>query len=63
MNSNTYNKIQKYLYNYKNIDKTINRIKLDMIDYTHLCYNDWLKAISNKGKTLEDKIIDIENNV
>lgn len=62
MNSNTYKKIQKYLYNYKNIDKTINAIKLDMIDYNHLGYNNWLKAISNNGKTLEDKIIDIENN-
>lgn len=62
MNSNTYKKIQKYLYNYKNIDKTINAIKLDMIDYNYLGYNNWLKAISNNGKTLEDKIIDIENN-
>lgn len=33
-----------------------------MIDYTHLGYNNWLKAISNNGKTLEDKIIDVENN-
>ncbi len=62
MNSNTYNKIQKYLYNYKNIDKTINTIKLDMIDYNYLGYNNWLKAISNNGKTLENNIIDIENN-
>lgn len=62
MNSNTYKKIQKYLYNYKNIDKTINAIKLDMIDYNHLGYNNWLKSISNNGKALEDKIIDIENN-
>ena len=59
MNSNTYNKIQKYLYNYKNIDKTIN---IDMIDYNYLGYNNWLKAISNNGKTLENNIIDIENN-
>lgn len=50
------------MYNYKNIDKTINAIKLDMIDYKHLGYNSWLKAISNNGKTLEDKIIDFENN-
>lgn len=62
MNSNTYKKIQKYLYNYKNINKTINAIKLDMIDYNHLGYNNWLKSISNNGKALEDKIIDIENN-
>lgn len=33
-----------------------------MIDYTHLSYNNWIKAISNNGKTLEDKIIDVENN-
>lgn len=62
MNTNTYNKIQKYLYNYKNIDKTIESIKFDMLDYNHLGYNNWLKAISNNGKTLEDKIIDIDNN-
>ena len=62
MNSNTYKKIQKYLYNYKNIDKTINAIKLDMIDYNHLGYNNWLKSISNNGKALEDKIIDNETN-
>lgn len=62
MNTNTYNKIQKYLYNYKNIDKTIENIKFDMLDYNHLGYNNWLKAISNNGKTLEDKIIDIDNN-
>ena len=59
MNSNTYKKIQKYLYNYKNIDKTI---KLDMINYNSLGYNSWLRAISNNGKTLEDKVIDFENN-
>jgi len=62
LNTNTYNKIQKYLYNYKNIDKTIESIKFDMLDYNHLGYNNWLKAISNNGKTLEDKIIDIDNN-
>lgn len=62
MNSNTYKKIQKYLYNYKNIDKTINAIKLDMINYNNLGYNNWLRAISNNGKTLEDKVIDFENN-
>ncbi len=62
MNTNTYNKIQKYLYNYKNIDKTIESIKFDMLDYNHLGYNNWLKAISNNGKTLEDKILDIDNN-
>lgn len=62
MNSNTYKKIQKYLYNYKSIDKTINAIKLDMIDYNNLGYNNWLKALSDNGKTLEDKVIDIENN-
>lgn len=62
MNSNTYKKIQKYLYNYKNIDKTINAIKLDMINYNSLGYNSWLRAISNNGKTLEDKVIDFENN-
>lgn len=62
MNTNTYNKIQKYLYNYKNIDKTIESIKSDMLDYNHFGYNNWLKAISNNGKTLEDKIIDIDNN-
>lgn len=62
MNSNTYKKIQKYLYNYKSIDKTINAIKLDMIDYNNLGYNNWLKALSDNGKTLEDKVIDIANN-
>ena len=62
MNNNTYKKIQKYLYNYKSIDKTINAIKLDMIDYNNLGYNNWLKSISDNGKTLENKVIDIENN-
>lgn len=62
MNSNTYKKIQKYLYNYKSIDKTINAIKLDMIDYNNFGYNNWLKALSDNGKTLEDKVIDIANN-
>lgn len=33
-----------------------------MLDYNHLGYNNWLKAISNNGKTLEDKILDIDNN-
>ena len=56
-----YKKIQKYLYNYKNIDKTINAIKLDMINYNSLGYNSWLRAISNNGKTLEDKVIDLTN--
>ena len=62
MKTNTYNKIQKYLYNYKNIDKTIESIKFDMLDYNHFGYNNWLKSISNNAKTLEDKIIDIDNN-
>lgn len=62
MNTNTYNKIQKYLYNYKNIDNTIESIKFDMLDYNHLSYNNWIKSISNNAKTLEDKIIDIDNN-
>jgi len=62
LNNNTYKKIQKYLYNYKSIDKTINAIKLDMIDYNNLGYNNWLKSISDNGKTLENKVIDIENN-
>ena len=62
MNNNTYKKIQKYLYNYKSIDKTINAIKLDMINYNNLGYNNWLKSISDNGKTLENKVIDIENN-
>lgn len=62
MNRATYNKIQKYLYNYKNIDDTINNIKLDMTDYTHYSYNNWIKSKSSSGKTLEDNIANIENN-
>lgn len=62
MNRITYNKIQKYLYNYKNIDDTINNIKLDMTDYTHYSYNNWIKSKSSSGKTLEDNIANIENN-
>lgn len=62
MNNNKYKKILKYLYNFKNIDKTIDNIKLDMINYNHLGYNNWIKSISNNGKTLEDKIIDMDNN-
>ncbi|MBO5005665.1 MAG: hypothetical protein J6D03_10700, partial [Clostridia bacterium] len=57
-----YKKILKYLYNFKNIDKTIDNIKLDMISYNNLGYNNWIKSISNNGKTLEDKIIDMDNN-
>ena len=33
-----------------------------MIDYNNLGYNNWLKSISDNGKTLENKVIDIENN-
>lgn len=62
MNNNKYKKILKYLYNFKNIDKTIDNIKLDMISYNNLGYNNWIKSISNNGKTLEDKIIDMDNN-
>lgn len=62
MNNNKYKKILKYLYNFKNIDKTIDNIKLDMISYNNLGYNNWIKSISNNAKTLEDKIIDMDNN-
>lgn len=62
MNNNKYKKILKYLYNFRNIDKTIDNIKLDMINYNNLGYNNWIKSISNNGKTLEDKIIEIDNN-
>lgn len=62
MNNNKYKKILKYLYNFKNIDETIDNIKLDMINYNNLGYNNWIKSISNNGKTLEDKIIDMDNN-
>lgn len=62
MNNNKYKKILKYLYNFKNIDETIDNIKLDMINYNNLGYNNWIKSISNNGKTLEDKIIEIDNN-
>ena len=62
MNKSTYNRIQKYLYNYNNIDKIINNIKLDTTDYTHYSYNNWIKSKYNLGITLEDDIIDIQNN-
>ena len=62
MNNNSYKTIQKYLYNYNNIDKKIERIKIDIMENLNFSYNNWIKSKSNNDLTLEDRIISVDSN-
>ena len=62
MNKETYDKIQKYLYNYQNTDKIISDIKSDIMDCSNLGYNNWIKSKTNNGITLEDKVVEAHTN-
>lgn len=64
MMSETYKKIEYYLYNYNYIDAKIESIKLDISDSE---YNqNYRKYIKNKSSSLEDQVIrniDIEQRI
>lgn len=62
MNRDIYKKIEKYLYKYKNIDTSIKDIKNSIAEHLQLGYSNWIKSKTNNGITLEDKIIEMENN-